>query len=149
MLHMLQWFYTYVSSSCSQCFICFFDICCKCVLSRCCICFHTYDVSALSGSYVCLQLFQIFFICFCNCFIRMFQMFYLFLDVCCNCWMFQNWIECCIFLLVFLLSRLVTSVLGEEGGGGLHVFAGGRSRRMHVDIIICLYITIYNLERSE
>ena len=37
MLHMLQWLYTYVAKVCFQCFICVLDVCCKCVLSGCCI----------------------------------------------------------------------------------------------------------------
>jgi hypothetical protein len=46
-------------------------------LFECCICFHTYVVSVLSGCCVCLQWFQVFFRCFCKCFKRMFQVFHL------------------------------------------------------------------------
>jgi hypothetical protein len=42
----------------------FSDVCCKCVLSRCCICVHTYVVSVLSGYYVYLQWFSSVFRCF-------------------------------------------------------------------------------------
>jgi hypothetical protein len=61
-------------------------------LSKCCICFYTYDVSVSSGCCICLQRFQVFFRCFCKCFRHRFQMLDLFSDVCCNCYilMFQN-----------------------------------------------------------
>jgi hypothetical protein len=36
---MLHWLYTYVASSCFQCFICFFRRTLQVCLSRCCICF--------------------------------------------------------------------------------------------------------------
>jgi hypothetical protein len=91
MLHMLQWLYTYVTNVCSQCFIYFSDICCKCVYL---------DVAYVS--HIC-----------CNCFIQMllvfaivFKCFQVFLqvfrtyiasvlavsDVCCMCfiWILQK-----------------------------------------------------------
>jgi hypothetical protein len=53
MLHMLQWLYTYVVSSCSQCFICFSDVCCKCVYLDVAYVFaHMMQVFYLDVSYV-------------------------------------------------------------------------------------------------
>jgi hypothetical protein len=53
---MLQWLYTYVAIFCFQCFICFPDICCKCVYL---------DVAYVS--HICLQVFLFrCYICFCN-----------------------------------------------------------------------------------
>jgi hypothetical protein len=59
MLHILQRLYTYVANVCSQSFICFLDICCKCVY--------------LDVAYV-PHKFQVFFMCFRHMF-RMFQLF--------------------------------------------------------------------------
>jgi hypothetical protein len=53
----------------------FSDVCCKCVLSGCFICFHTYDTSVLSEGCVCLQWFQMFFQVFLQVFRCMFQCF--------------------------------------------------------------------------
>jgi hypothetical protein len=57
MLHMLQWYYTYVARFCSQSFICFFDVRCKCVylnvayvfIHRKCKCFYLNVVYVYNG----------------------------------------------------------------------------------------------------
>jgi hypothetical protein len=50
---MLQWLYNYVTSFCSQCFICFFRRMLQVRLSICCTCFTHMSVSVLSGCCVC------------------------------------------------------------------------------------------------
>jgi len=57
---MLQWLYTYLASSHSQCFMCFFWCMLQVGLYVYCIYFHTYDASGLSRCCACLQWFQVF-----------------------------------------------------------------------------------------
>jgi hypothetical protein len=80
MMHMLQWLYTYVSSVCSKCFICFLDVRGKCFIWMLHM-FHTYVASVLSGCYICLQWFFKSFRVFCKCFRRILQVFQLFRKV--------------------------------------------------------------------
>jgi len=69
----LQWLYTYVTSSCSQCFICFPDVCCKCVY------FAVADVftNIMQVFIWMLHMFTMIFKCFCKCFGCMIQIFVL------------------------------------------------------------------------
>ena len=63
MLHMLQWLYTYVANSYSQCFSAFSNVCCKCVYLDVAYVFtHMLQVFYLDVAYV-LQWFQVFFKC--------------------------------------------------------------------------------------
>jgi hypothetical protein len=55
----------------------FSDVCCKCVLSRCCICFTHMLASVLQDvAYVSAMVLSVF-RCFCKCFRFMFQVFHL------------------------------------------------------------------------
>jgi hypothetical protein len=49
------WLYTYVASVCSKCFICFSNVCCKCVYGMLHM-FHTYVTNVLSGCYICFTM---------------------------------------------------------------------------------------------
>jgi hypothetical protein len=64
MLHMLQWLYTYVTSLCSKCFICFSDVCCKYVY------LHVAYILHNIGSVLSWMLHI-----FCNDFLKCFQVF--------------------------------------------------------------------------
>jgi hypothetical protein len=81
MLHMLQWLCTYVASFYCQCFICVFTHVASVFIWMLHM-FHILIASVLYGCYVCLQ---VFFMCFCKCFIRIFQMFHLSSDACFKC----------------------------------------------------------------
>ena len=94
MMHILQWLYTYVANFCSQCFICFSDVCCKCVYLDvayvshiCCKCF-IWMLRMFCNDF---QQFSF----FCKCFRHMFQVFHLSSDVCCKCF---------IYLLLYVAS---------------------------------------------
>ena len=85
---MLQWLYTYITSLCSQRFICFFQMYVTSVFIWILYMFHTYVASVLSGCCVCftmvfkcfqvfLQVFQIHVSSISSAFRRMLQVLYL------------------------------------------------------------------------
>jgi hypothetical protein len=86
----------------------FLNVCCKCVLSGCCICFYRYVASVLSRYCVCFAMvFKCFLgVFFFKCFRSTFQVLHLFSYVCCKCCisMFQKKIGCCISLVAFLAA---------------------------------------------
>jgi hypothetical protein len=98
MLHMLQWLYTYISSVCSKCFICFRRMLCR---------FYK------SGSGCCIYLQSVCFKCF-RCFIRMLQVFYLDIVYVCNgyarvFWYFRRMLQ------VFHLFRTYVASVSPYG----------------------------------
>jgi hypothetical protein len=130
---MLQWLYRYVASSCSQCFIRFSDVCCRCVY--------------LDVAYVFTHMMQVFYLdvvyvyngfkCFSGVFASI-------SDACFKCFIcFQSYVaivalgfkirsSVCISLLAFLLSRLGVRPRKMEAvptsAGGPHVLASGHSK---------------------
>jgi hypothetical protein len=59
---MLQWLYSYVARFYPQCFICFLDVCCKCVYLYDAYVSHMLQVFYLDVAYVCNVFLSVFYV---------------------------------------------------------------------------------------
>jgi hypothetical protein len=121
---MLQWLYTYVAGSCSQCLSVFSNVCCKCVYLDVAYVFNMMSVFYLDIAYVyngfkCFHVFlQVFQTHVSFVFRRMLHL--LHLDISKLDWVLQ---------LPPRLSAVSPRCQTQEGGGGPHVLACARNGR--------------------